>query len=155
MICSSLNSCEPPLSIRFTLPRHHGYFIIVSKLCQIKAAWVIITIIQIIINFLSGGQLVNAVQVPESESGEASVFCHQPPRPRQVSCFKRFCKEFLATLGANFVGMQPMFFVFFLSRDTLAIGIVTVLPHRCTAQHSCFDFTRFLDMKLKRREYKD
>ena len=36
MICSSLNSCEPPLSIRFTLPRHHGYFIIVFKLCQIK-----------------------------------------------------------------------------------------------------------------------
>ena len=36
MICSYLNSCEPPLSIRFTLPRHHGYFIIVFKLCQIK-----------------------------------------------------------------------------------------------------------------------
>ena len=36
MICSSLNSCEPPLSIRFTLPRHHVYFIIVTKLCQIK-----------------------------------------------------------------------------------------------------------------------
>ena len=100
-------------------------------------------------HYLQGGQFVDAVQVSGCQEGTAQIFCHQSPTTSQVP--QRFI---ILVRTIYLICLLSQFTNYFPHRDTLATGIVRVLPHRYFLVVALCKIFSYLNLENNKKQLK-